>query len=1174
MWQRVLIVGLAVITASSGGATCLEELAAWGLGRPSAAVGGDGTVALVASGSRLAVVDLADPATPAVLGSVELGTVVKGGVRGPDWAAVFDWSRVTLVDLADPERPRLAATVSITGEVSTPAPDVLAIADDTSVGSSDRFVSLFDVADLDDPHIVGTYRAGGIVQGLAGADGLLAVGRYGAVELVDVSDPVQPRRLASLETAGHPVAMSGRTLYLVGSDYSGTRLEVVDLSTPSMPVVTGTLSLPSTADRSILAGSLLVIEADRNQLALIDVSDPGSPELSSYASPETHSWTTLAAVDGVLLVGGELIDVSTPAAPVAVGDLELEPRRWPRGVALTGDRLVLVGGDSRPGPGWLRIFAVGAGGFEEVSSVELPETPGYDVAVDGDIAVVTYDCNCTFDSGAVDLAVIDLSDPTAPALLSTLYHVGSFNVGAWGPPTPPPDVDLSGSLVVVARGWPIDISDPTAPRMFDGGADTAWADDIALDGSVAWAMRNGALCATDYADHAAPVDLGCHELAASLEEVDVDRHLLVASATTPDDTFPADWLYVVDVTVPSAPVERASLQLPGPVTGLVTSDGRAAFTLSLNGHSYLGVVDLTDPDAPQLVGLAPSSAGHIALGGNRIVASTPGTMTLHDPACDEPVMAASMTWQPLPPLLGEDVTFQAVTTDPQAELRWSFSDGVTATGARVQRRFTGLAPVVVTVTASGPSGSTTIRGVVETRSLLTNWPLWSVVPAVAHTDGAAGTRWRTDLALVPAYESQEIAAFLALPGRDNTLQPGRRLTVERGGSTIADVVAGMPDGDGAVGALFLQGRLDTDSSSSRTYAVAGDGSYGQRVPVLEALDLGRSTTDLLLLREDAAFRSNLGVVNLTEEPATALIELYDADGVLLGALEREVPPFGYLQENRVLRQVTTAPVPLARAQVLAPPARVMAWASLVDNRSGDAVFVTHAQPTAVPASWIPVVAHTPGVAGTHWRSDVEVCAVYGDARFELELVRAADAPPPATFDLAGGSCVRFPDIVSEVFGTTGTGALRIRGLVNRVAVTSRTYTATATGATYGQLVPTVPEPFPTPSRGSSLFGLAHSSDPAVGFRSNLGLVNLESEPLAVSVRYSTRDSETLLERTVQLPPHAQLQLNNLLGSFGAGDVEAGRVSVNLVGAPDVERGILAYLSVVDNVTGDPVFLVN
>ena len=70
------------------------------------------------------------------------------------------------------------------------------------------------------------------------------------------------------------------------------------------------------------------------------------------------------------------------------------------------------------------------------------------------------------------------------------------------------------------------------------------------------------------------------------------------------------------------------------------------------------------------------------------------------------------------------------------------------------------------------------------------------------------------------------------------------------------------------------------------------------------LDGASSQAVIPISRESGEFRSNLGITNLSEEPANVEIHLFDSAGTPLGMTNEQVPPFGLVQLNRVNRRLS------------------------------------------------------------------------------------------------------------------------------------------------------------------------------------------------------------------------------------------------------------------------------
>ncbi len=215
-------------------------------------------------------------------------------------------------------------------------------------------------------------------------------------------------------------------------------------------------------------------------------------------------------------------------------------------------------------------------------------------------------------------------------------------------------------------------------------------------------------------------------------------------------------------------------------------------------------------------------------------------------------------------------------------------------------------------------------------------PQW--IPAVAHTDGLAGTIWRTDLELANIGSYDLLVTLELFKGEGAPGGPWRevlRIQSDRV-ARLTDVVRSVLGTDGA-GALRLEVDRGQLAVTSRTANDGGFGTFGQGIPTTpEAEALGGDRIGLLLpLAQSAAFRSNLGLVNLGASAITVVASFEAADGAVLGAAS-------YLLGARSWRQVTAAAprgTVLARVASEDPGARFLAYASVVDNHTGDPTYV-------------------------------------------------------------------------------------------------------------------------------------------------------------------------------------------------------------------------------------------
>jgi len=447
-----------------------------------------------------------------------------------------------------------------------------------------------------------------------------------------------------------------------------------------------------------------------------------------------------------------------------------------------------------------------------------------------------------------------------------------------------------------------------------------------------------------------------------------------------------------------------------------------------------------------------------------------------------------------------------------------------------------------------------------------------IVPAAAHAAGKLGTVWRTDLVLYNPGDAEVRAELAFLPaGGDNTGAGTVPVTVPAGASVVLEDVVSSVLGRSGSGAIRI-GATGELRISSRTFTATAGGSYGQYIPaVLETAAMGPGTTAVLPgLRETDAFRTNLGLVNASGVALDVDVDLAGPDGSALGHLDVALAPYEWKQIGDVLEKVGAAGVAAATARIRHGTAdgALLAYASVVDNRTGDPVYITPgAEVGAGEALWVPAAAHATGFGGSQWRTEL-VLANLGPESSQLELAflpTGSDntSPVTTTLALAPGEVRVVDDAVEALFGASGTGALRIVPDAGPVTVLSRTYNLTPEG-TYGQFIAAVPETAGFAAGESALLsGLSGDAD----FYTNIGVVNLATEPIAVRIDLRDAGGGSLGVRTVNLPPWSHVQVNKAIpGSAGVRGARA------VITSDTPGARFLAYGSVVDASSGDPVLV--
>jgi hypothetical protein len=278
-----------------------------------------------------------------------------------------------------------------------------------------------------------------------------------------------------------------------------------------------------------------------------------------------------------------------------------------------------------------------------------------------------------------------------------------------------------------------------------------------------------------------------------------------------------------------------------------------------------------------------------------------------------------------------------------------------------------------------------------------------------------------------------------------------------------------------------------------------------------------------------------------------------------------VAPFSNLQVP--LASLPAAAPAYAIVAVAAGAGRITAYASLVDNHTGDAVFIPAVRPPPVDRLMVPVVARHPGRDATRWRSSLQVVNL-GQAAVTLDLqlrprMGSPSSPGSAAATVQPGRAFAVADVVSELFGLDqAVGSLQINVLQGpaTIVATSRTFNVTADG-TYGQGVPAV-------ASGVGPAAVISHVDATSSLRTNLGLCEVAGS--TVRVRCTIRDAHgrQLGQPLILDPgPFELVQVDDVFAAAGASPTHNCRIELTRVsGTGD----FVGYASVVDAVTGDAI----
>lgn len=484
------------------------------------------------------------------------------------------------------------------------------------------------------------------------------------------------------------------------------------------------------------------------------------------------------------------------------------------------------------------------------------------------------------------------------------------------------------------------------------------------------------------------------------------------------------------------------------------------------------------------------------------------------------------------------------------------------------------------------------------------------VPAAAHAPGQNGANWRTDVEIHnPGSDTASFTVALLMQNADNSSPQTSTFTLGSRQSTRYSDILSSAFGVTGAAALRFTVTAGTIIVTSRTYNLMGENpwtlpvgaSFGQFVPGIpesDAIGYGQEGRLIQLTQQAAStldgFRTNVGIVNTTGIPIDIRIDLYRSDGTLLGTKsgsDTNLPPYGFRQLTQIFSAWGNVADGYAIVKTTTSSGRLIAFASVIDNHnSGDPIFVpavtlSGAGPTTLQV-YLPASAHAAGQNGANWRTDVEVHNPgTTTATITIELLMQntdnGGSAPTRSATLGAQQSIRYVDILSTLFGTTGAAALRFTTQAGAILVNSRTYNLIGpnsaglpVGASFGQFVPAVSadDAIAEGDEGRLVQLTQRDASSLADFRTNVGIVNATGQTIDVQIDLYNADG-TLLGSVsggdTQLLPYEFRQINAILGRFTSWCADGYAV----VQTTTPGGSLFAFGSVVDNhLTGDPIFI--
>jgi hypothetical protein len=258
-------------------------------------------------------------------------------------------------------------------------------------------------------------------------------------------------------------------------------------------------------------------------------------------------------------------------------------------------------------------------------------------------------------------------------------------------------------------------------------------------------------------------------------------------------------------------------------------------------------------------------------------------------------------------------------------------------------------------------------------------------------------------------------------------------------------------------------------------------------------------------------------------------------------------------------------------KVTAGDGKVTAYASVVDNKSGDPLLV----------SGVPLGQNSfdhfvlPGVADLNtgfaaWRTDMRIFNPTSSPQFvtlNFYPQNSGGAPQMVAMTINPGEVKKLDNTMGSVFGLSNTGgAVHVMaGGPTPLVVTGRTYNFTSNG-TFGQFIPAVTA-FDAVGKNDRALQILQAED-SVRYRTNVGIAEVTGKPATVEVQVILPDSKFVPSTQIPIPANGFVQVP-LIQSLGLTNVYNARISLRVV---DGDGKISAYGSVIDQTTQDPTYV--
>lgn len=242
--------------------------------------------------------------------------------------------------------------------------------------TSANFV-VVNVTDPAAPSVSATLSLNGTPQNLA------LFGNYAFVasdsnaqelQIINIASPTAPVFVGSFDSIGNQnasgIVVSGNTAFLSRKNGPDMELLTIDITTPAVPTLIGSLELGANANDITISGNYAFISSDDNnqELKVINISNLVAPTLigSLNLAGNVDAESVVIAGSTILLGQGSLlyvVDITTPVSPLLLGSVSAG--------ATIGDIALALGGSNS----YVYLATSNTSNEFRVVDISIPSTP-------------------------------------------------------------------------------------------------------------------------------------------------------------------------------------------------------------------------------------------------------------------------------------------------------------------------------------------------------------------------------------------------------------------------------------------------------------------------------------------------------------------------------------------------------------------------------------------------------------------------------------------------------------------------------------------------------------------------------------------------------------------------------------------------------------------------------